>query len=123
VHLAMFDAVNSIERRYRPYLVTLPAASTTSREAAAVAAAAAVFAALHPEAAADIDATLATSLATVPDGEAKAAGLKLGAAVAAKIIEARADDGATAPDAYRPKTIFRRRSQSDGRGPTCGRLR
>jgi len=104
VHLAMFDAVNSIERRYRPYLVTLPAASTTSREAAAVAAAAAVLAALHPEAAADIDATLATSLATVPDGEAKAAGLKLGAAVAAKIIEARADDGATAPDAYRPKT-------------------
>ena len=25
VHAAMFDAVNSIERRYRPYLVQLPA--------------------------------------------------------------------------------------------------
>jgi hypothetical protein len=100
VHLAMFDAVNSIERRYRPYLVASPVASTTPREAAAAAA----LAALHPEAAADINATLATSLAPVPDGEAKAAGLKLGAAVAAKIIEARADDGATAPDAYRPKT-------------------
>jgi hypothetical protein len=24
VHAAMFDAVNSIERRYRPYLVQLP---------------------------------------------------------------------------------------------------
>jgi len=35
VHVAMFDAVNSIERRYRPYLVQLPATPTTSREAAA----------------------------------------------------------------------------------------
>jgi hypothetical protein len=30
VHAAMFDAVNSIERRYRPYLVQLPAESSTS---------------------------------------------------------------------------------------------
>src|SRR5882757_6363558 len=43
VHAAMFDAVNSIERRYRPYLVQLPADSATSREAAAAAAAAAVL--------------------------------------------------------------------------------
>jgi hypothetical protein len=104
VHLAMFDAVNSIERRYRPYIVALPAASTTSQEAAAASAAATVLARLHPEAAADIKATLATYLAGVPDGDAKAEGMKLGAAVAARIVEARADDGATAPDAYRPKT-------------------
>src|SRR5262249_10884930 len=44
VDAAMFDAVNSIERRYRPYLVQLPAAPTTSKEAAAAAAAAAVLA-------------------------------------------------------------------------------
>ena len=31
MQLAMFDAVNSIERRYRPYLVELPATATTSR--------------------------------------------------------------------------------------------
>ena len=35
VHAAMFDAVNSIERRYRPYLVQLPAEPGTSKEAAA----------------------------------------------------------------------------------------
>jgi hypothetical protein len=35
MQVAMFDAVNSIERRYRPYLVQLPAAPTTSKEAAA----------------------------------------------------------------------------------------
>ena len=34
VHAAMFDAVNSIERRYRPYLVQLPADPATSKEAA-----------------------------------------------------------------------------------------
>src|ERR1700733_16233622 len=44
VHAAMFDAVNSIERRYEPYLVQLPADPTTSKEAAAAAAAAAVLA-------------------------------------------------------------------------------
>jgi hypothetical protein len=44
VHTAMFDAVNSIERRYRPYLVQLPAERATSEEAAAATAAAAVLA-------------------------------------------------------------------------------
>ena len=43
VQVAMFDAVNSIERRYRPYLVEIPAAATTSKEAAAAAAAGAVL--------------------------------------------------------------------------------
>ena len=38
VQVAMFDAVNSIERRYRPYLVQLPAPPTASKEAAAAAA-------------------------------------------------------------------------------------
>ena len=46
VHVAMFDAVNSIERRCQPYLVELPANPTTSKEAAAAAAAAAVLAAI-----------------------------------------------------------------------------
>src|SRR5215831_2546269 len=32
VHVAMFDAVNSIEPRYRPYLVQLPVNSATSKE-------------------------------------------------------------------------------------------
>src|SRR5215472_14490678 len=39
VQVAMFDAVNSIERRYRPYLVQLPAPTAASKEAAAAAAA------------------------------------------------------------------------------------
>src|SRR5262245_32833094 len=51
VHLAMFDAVNSIDRRYLPYALQLPAAKETSKDAAAAAAAAAVLTALHPNAA------------------------------------------------------------------------
>ena len=40
VHVAMFDAVNSIERRYQPYLIQLSASPTTSKDAAAATAAA-----------------------------------------------------------------------------------
>jgi hypothetical protein len=40
----------------------------------------------------------------VPDGEAKAKGRQLGQEVAAKILAARENDGASAPDAYRPRT-------------------
>jgi hypothetical protein len=104
VHVAMFDAVNSIERRYRPYLVQLTAQKTTSQEAAAAAAAATVLIGLHPEAAEELKAALATYLATIADGEAKSDGIKLGEAVAAKVLQARANDGANAADAYRPKT-------------------
>ncbi len=39
----------------------------------------------------------------MPDSEAKSNGIRLGEAVAAKILEARSDDGSSAPDAYRPK--------------------
>src|SRR5207253_481682 len=43
VHIAMFDAVNSIEPHYRPYHAQLPATRETSKEAAAAAAAGAVL--------------------------------------------------------------------------------
>src|SRR5438477_57486 len=104
VHAAMFDAVNSIERRYRPYLVQLPAAATTSKEAAAAAAAAAVLATIDAKTADEMKRALATYLASIPDGAAKSEGAKLGEAVAAKVLEARASDGSGAPDAYRPRT-------------------
>src|SRR5216683_4168990 len=104
VHDAMFDAVNSIERRYRPYLVQLPADPTTSKEAAAAAAAAAVLATIDPKTAGEMKGALATYLASIPDGAAKSDGVKLGEAVAARVVAARANDGSDAPDAYRPRT-------------------
>jgi hypothetical protein len=104
VHAAMFDAVNSIERRYRPYLVQLPADPTTSKEAAAAAAAAAVLATIDPTTADKMKVTIATYLASIPDGLAKSDGVKLGEAVAARVVAARINDGSDAPDDYRPRT-------------------
>src|SRR5712671_2148831 len=85
VHAAMFDAVNSIERRYRPYLVQLPAGPTTSKEAAAAAAAVTVLATVDEKTAGEMKVALAAYLAPIPDGAAKADGIKLGEAVAAKV--------------------------------------
>jgi hypothetical protein len=104
VHAAMFDAVNSIEQRYRPYLVQLPADPATSKEAAAAAAAATVLATIDAKTAGDMKVALATYLAPLPEGVAKSDGVRLGETVAAKVIEARANDGCNAPDAYRPRT-------------------
>src|SRR5881394_4484347 len=54
VHAAMFDAVNSIERRYQPYLVQLAADPATSKEAAAAAAAAALLGTINEKTAAEV---------------------------------------------------------------------
>src|SRR5262245_52088912 len=104
MHVAMFDAVNSIDRRYRPYLVQLPAARNSSREAAAAAAAGAVLSGLDPRSRETVQATLAAYLAQIPDSADKTAGAALGEAVGARILAARADDGSNAPDSYRVRT-------------------
>jgi len=66
VHAAMFDAVNSIERRYQPYLVQLLAERSTSKEAAAATAAALVLATIDQKTAGEIKVALATYLASIP---------------------------------------------------------
>src|SRR5499427_6715391 len=80
VHCAMFDAVNSIERRYRPYLVQLAAEPTTSKGAAAAAAAATVLATIDQKTAGETKGALANYLARIPDGAAKLEGIRLGEA-------------------------------------------
>jgi hypothetical protein len=104
VHVAMFDAVNSIERSYKPYLAQVPADPNTSKEAAAASAAATILAAIDQKSAVETKSALASYLASIPDENAKAAGIRLGSEIAAKILDARANDGADALDAYRPRT-------------------
>ncbi len=104
VHTAMFDAVNSIERRYRPYLVQLSSDPTTSKEAAAAAAAATVLGTINPRTADEMKIALAIYVGSIQDGSPKSDGVKLGEAVAAKVLESRANDGSDAPDVYRPRT-------------------
>ena len=104
VHVAMFDAVNSIERRYRPYRLAVTTAKDTSKETAAAVAAGMVLAGLHPKDAEELNSLMGTYLATIPPGAAKSEGIKVGQEIAAKIVAERKVDGADAPDAYRPKT-------------------
>src|SRR5262245_15041234 len=78
VQVAMFDAVNSIERRYQPYLIQLAAKPSTSKEAAAAAAAGAVLRGLLPNTDGKLEQALTAYLAALPEGEAKAEGTKLG---------------------------------------------
>jgi len=104
VHVAMFDAVNSIERRYQPYRLAVGTTKDISPEAAAAVAAGMVLAGLHPSDSEELNTLMAGYLAAIPSGAAKSNGIKLGEEVAAKIVAERKADGADAPDAYRPKT-------------------
>ena len=75
LHLAMFEAVNSIEHRYRPYRVQVAAAADTSKEAAAASAAGAILMKLVPNAAANIQTAMTSNLDKLPDGAPKSGGI------------------------------------------------
>jgi hypothetical protein len=104
LHVAMFEAVNAIEGRYVPYKLSLTVDRTTSKEAAAASAGHDIMLALYPDQQSTIDATLATMLAGIADGEVKAKGIDLGKKAAAEIIALRAKDGIDAQETYRPRT-------------------
>ena len=104
MHIAMFEAVNAIERRYSPYRLNLTADRGTSKEAAAAAAAHAVLVALHPDQEKALDAHLLALLQQIPASEAKAGGIALGNKAAAEILAWRANDGTKVPESYRPHT-------------------
>jgi hypothetical protein len=110
LHVAMFEAVNAIERRYAPYRLNLAAdhtisKETASKEAAAAVAGHAVLIALHPDRKPDLDSMLKAALAQIAEGESKAKGIELGKMAASEILALRANDGASAPESYRPHTI------------------
>jgi hypothetical protein len=105
MHVAMFDAINAVEHRYRPYAFARSAAAGTSAEAAAVAAAYTVLAKLFPDQAQAIEAAYATSLAQIPDGAAKTAGVALGREAGTQCLDMRANDGAGGPGIYKPRVV------------------
>ena len=104
VHLAMFEAMNSVDRRYRPYRARLAAEPGTSREAAAAAAAHYLMVRIYPDQAKEMDKALQASLATVTDETAKTKGIRVGERAGAAMLAERANDGAAGPDTYRPFT-------------------
>ena len=102
LQVAVFEAVNAVERRYVPYKLKLPSDKTASTEAAAAAAAHAVLLSFFPEERTKLDASLASSLERVVDGQPKTNGIELGRRAAAELLALRAKDSAKAPDTYRP---------------------
>ncbi|HYQ82004.1 MAG TPA: vanadium-dependent haloperoxidase, partial [Anaeromyxobacteraceae bacterium] len=102
--VAMYDAVNAVERRYQPHAFRAEPVPGASAEAAAAAAARAVLAALLPEQRGTWDQLYATSLARVADAQARERGASVGERAAAAVLALRANDGADAPNSYRPVT-------------------
>ena len=110
-HVAIYDAVNSIEPTHQVFRVYYSQSPTTSREAAAAQAAFRVLVQNFPAERAGLERALANSLAEVPDGPGKSAGIRLGENVAGQIIAWRNNDGSqrsvnhmagTQPGQWRP---------------------
>lgn len=101
VHVAMFDAVNAIDRSYEPYAVNVRASRGASQDAAAAQAAHDTLAALYPSRQAVFDAALAEDLAKIPAGTARQ-GVAVGREVARQILELRANDGSGTAVGYTP---------------------
>lgn len=92
LHIAMFDAINSIEHVYTPYRLDVQASGGASAEAAAAQAAHDVLSTLFPAQQATYDAALAAQLNGIPPGLAKQ-GVKIGQLAAAAILKWRENDG------------------------------
>lgn len=92
MHIAMFDAINSIENVYSPYRVQIRGSRGASADAAAAQAARDVLTALYPAQQATFDAALAAQLASIPPGLAKQ-GQAIGREAARAVLEWRMGDG------------------------------
>jgi len=104
MHVAMFEAVNAIERRYVPYRLKLVADRKTSGDTAAAVAGHDVLVALFPEQKSALDALLAETLDRVADGPVRERGVILGRKAAEGILELRSADGSDVTETYRPIT-------------------
>ena len=93
VHVAIFDAVNAIARRYRSYTGIPDAAPGASMDAAIAQAAHDTLIAVFPSQKEHCDALLAEELAKIPDGRAKTEGIRTGQRAARAILARRSDDG------------------------------
>ncbi|PYT09814.1 MAG: PA-phosphatase [Acidobacteria bacterium] len=103
VQVAIYDAVNAIDGYpFQSYGVTPNVVSPASPEAATAAAAHDMLVALFPAQQADLDAKYSASLATIPDGPARANGISVGQQAALGILGLRASDGRDAVVPYTP---------------------
>jgi len=107
VHIAIYDAFNSVEPVGQPYLTAVPLARTASKEAAVTVAAYVVLKSLFPSQGALIDEAQADYLASIPDGRAKTLGMTVGRIVGNLTLASRALDGTkiAAKVTYKPNNL------------------
>ena len=108
VHIAMFDAVNSVADTYTPFRVHVPGARGASQQVAAAQAAHDVLSALFPAQQSMFSAALTGSQAGIPRGLAEQ-GKVVGSQVAQEVLKWRQEDGwpaAITPDADYPLPPF-----------------
>ena len=104
LHVAMFEAVNAVERRYQSYLPAVPPQPNCSAEAAAISAAHGVLAKLFPDSADELEVDLGTALQALPRGDATEQGIALGQRIAMTVLQSRAGDRYDVAERYQPRT-------------------
>jgi hypothetical protein len=103
LHAAIDDAIVSITHGASPLLVSVKAPREARPDAAAIEAGRATLAALYPGFKGELAQLADGQLATIPDGADKQQGIQVGDAVAAKILQLRANDGsAVVPPPFVP---------------------
>ena len=104
VQVSVYEAVNTITGRYPPLRTKLTAAPGASVDAAVAAATRTALLKLVPAQQAAIEAHYQAALKPLPDGRAKTDGIAVGEQAATAVLASCADDGAMAPNTYRPHT-------------------
>jgi hypothetical protein len=104
VHTAVYEAANTVTKRYPAGALKLDAAPGASLDAAVAAANRVTLLKLLPSVQPAIDSAYQVALAKVADGPSKAAGIVVGEQAAAAVLAAAAEDRANAAEAYRPHT-------------------
>lgn len=104
VALAMFEAVNAIDRRYRSYVAMPVGAADADQQAAAITAATEVMLAQPNAKKSDIQESYDLALAGIADSPAKTAGIALGKQAAVAVLALKDIDPAVVQQPYRPLT-------------------
>ncbi|HYD37617.1 MAG TPA: hypothetical protein VEA60_08385, partial [Allosphingosinicella sp.] len=103
--LAMFEALNAIDRRYHSYLGFEAAGQGASQEAAAATAAYKVLVQHYPAQKTALDDSYALAMAGIPDERAREAGRALGEKAASAAAAKGGIDPSIPQEPYRPRTV------------------
>ena len=98
IHIAIFDAVNSIAGGYESYTHIPPAKRGASMSAAIMQAAHDTLVAMFPSQTPAFDTELTNELSQIPAGKDKANGIATGARAASAILAMRQNDGSEKPE-------------------------